>query len=159
MSRGQRVLDLGCSPGSWLQYAGSKVGATGVLVGIDRTAIDLELPNLRTMVGDVNEVEIETLLGDQKAFDVVMSDMAPDTSGIRRLDQDRSEMLFERALQIAEETLDPGGHFAGKIFQGAGFQGLIKHCRDRFDKVRIVKPPASRTESIEQYIVGLGFRA
>ena len=156
---GQRVCDLGCSPGSWLQYAAGKVGSRGRLVGLDRTLIEINLPNVRVMAGDVNEVTADELLGDDfDAFDVVMSDMAPDTSGVRSLDQDRSEMLFERALYLAEQSLAEGGHFAGKLFQGRGFQDLVKHCRQRFERVKIVKPPASRQESIEQYVVGLGFR-
>jgi len=155
---GQRVLDLGCSPGSWLQYAARRVGGSGHLVGIDRGPIDLTMPNLRVVVGNVFDVDIGELCGELDHFDVVLSDMAPDTSGVRRLDQDRSEALFERALEIAEATLSPGGHFVAKLFQGAGFQGLIQHCRQRFDKVRIIKPPSSRTASIEQYVVGTGFR-
>ena len=155
---GQRVLDLGCSPGSWLQYAARQIGPKGQLVGIDRGPIELTLPNLRVVVGNVFEVEITELCGDLDNFDVVLSDMAPDTSGVRRLDQDRSEALFERALEIAEATLSPGGNFAAKLFQGAGFQDLIKHCRERFEKVKMVKPPSSRSASIEQYVAGLGFR-
>lgn len=155
---GQRVLDLGCSPGSWLQYAGRQVGPEGHLVGIDRGPIDLSLPNLRTLVGDVHDIEVDDLLGDLEHFDVVLSDMAPDTSGIKSLDQDRSEALFERALDIAEQTLAPGGRFAAKLFQGAGFQGLIAHCRERFGKVKIVKPPASRQASIEQYVTAIGYK-
>jgi len=156
---GQRVLDLGCSPGSWLQYAARRVGASGHLVGIDRGPIDLTMPNLRVVVGNVFDIDIRELCGELDHFDVVLSDMAPDTSGVRRLDQDRSEALFERALEIAEAVLSPGGHFAAKLFQGSGFQGLIQHCRERFDKVRMVKPPSSRTASIEQYVVGTGFRS
>jgi 23S rRNA (uridine2552-2'-O)-methyltransferase len=127
------------------------------LVGIDRGPIELKLPNLRVVVGDVYKVDVAELTGELDHFDVVLSDMAPDTSGVRRLDQDRSEALFERALEIAEATLSPGGHFAAKLFQGSGFQDLIKHCRSRFDKVRMVKPPASRSASIEQYVVCTGY--
>ena len=91
--KGDRVLDLGCAPGSWLQYASSRVGPTGRLVGIDRTEIG-GVANARLMVGDVFTVTPEELRGELAAFDVVMSDMAPDTTGVRHLDQARSEGLF-----------------------------------------------------------------
>lgn len=155
---GQRVLDLGCWPGSWLQYAAKKVGPRGFLVGIDRNPVDLGLPSSRTLVGDVYDVDPRDLLGDLAAFDVVMSDMAPDTTGIRHVDQARSEALFERALDIACATLEQGGGFVGKLFQGPDFQRLIKRCRDSFARVKIVKPEGSRTTSIEQYVCGVGFR-
>jgi 23S rRNA (uridine2552-2'-O)-methyltransferase len=151
--RGGRVLDLGCRPGSWLQYAGSQVGPEGALVGIDRTDLDKPVPGARIVVGDVFDVSIETLRGELPAFDVVLSDMAPDTSGVRSLDQARSEGLFERALEIAELTLDKGGHFVGKLFQGPDWQRLLKRAREGFAEVRTMKPASSRKESIEQYVI------
>ncbi len=154
---GQRVLDLGCAPGSWLQYAGTKVGPKGVLVGIDRDELKAPVPGARIMMGDVNEVDTSDLLGDLDAFDVVLSDMAPNTTGVRHIDQARSELLFERALDIAEATLAPGGGFAAKIFQGPAFQDLVKRCRQRFKSVKIIKPKGSRSQSIEQYITGRGY--
>lgn len=157
-ARNQRVLDLGCAPGSWLQYASKKTGKGGVLVGIDRFEVDLGITNGRCLTGDVNEVTPEELLGELDHFDVVLSDMAPDTTGVRSVDQARSEQLFERALQIAVQTLAPGGHFVGKIFQGGDFHRLITACRQRFESVKVIKPSGSRKESIEQYICGLRYR-
>jgi len=154
---GGRVLDLGCAPGSWLEYAAQRVGPTGRLVGIDRVAIDLSLPGLRLVVGDVLEVAAEQLLGDLDAFDAVLSDMAPDTTGIRHVDQARSEALFERALEIATATLAHGGAFLGKLFQGPAFPALIARCRREFARVKIEKPAASRSQSIEQYVAAVGF--
>ena len=84
------MLDLGCSPGSWLQYARSQVGDRGVLVGMDRTPLERPPPNVRYVFGDVHAIDIGELLGDLPAFDVVLSDMAPDTSGVRSMDQARS---------------------------------------------------------------------
>jgi 23S rRNA (uridine2552-2'-O)-methyltransferase len=84
--------------------------------------------------------------------------MAPDTSGVRSMDQARSEALFERALEIAEQTLARGGCFVGKLFQGPDWQKLIQRCRAGFDKVHTVKPDSSRKESIEQYVVALSCR-
>ena len=155
---GMNVLDLGCAPGSWLQYAARRVGASGHLVGIDRHPIDLALPNLRVMVGDVFTVTRAELCGELDGFDVVLSDMAPDTTGIRHVDQARSEGLFERALDIAIETLVHGGNFVGKLFQGPDFQKLVKRCRAEFAAVKIEKPKGSRQASIEQYVVAFGFR-
>jgi 23S rRNA (uridine2552-2'-O)-methyltransferase len=153
LRRGGRVLDLGCKPGSWLQYAGSIVGPEGALVGIDRTPLEKPVPGARLLVGDVFAVTPEELRGELDGFDVVLSDMAPDTSGVRSLDQARSEGLFERALEIAELTLAKGGHFVGKLFQGPDWQRLLKRAREGFGEVRTVKPAGSRKESIEQYVV------
>ena len=150
------MLDLGCRPGSWLQYAAEKVGAAGALVGVDRTALDVSIPHSRILVGDAFEIPPAQLLGELKAFDVVMSDMAPDTSGIRQVDQARSEALFERALDLAIEMLAPSGNFVGKLFQGPDFKRLIDKARGAFDKVAMAKPQSSRKESIEQYVVALG---
>lgn len=155
---GDRVCDLGCAPGSWLQYAGRRVGPSGALVGIDRAPLRDAVPRARLLVGDVYTVTVEELLGDLLNFDVVLSDMAPDTSGVRFADQAKSEALFERALEIAHLTLAPGGAFVGKIFQGPDFQNLIKACRASFEKVKMIKPEGSRTRSIEQYIACTGFR-
>lgn len=156
---GQRVLDLGCAPGSWLQYARSKVGDRGVLVGLDRGPLRGDVGGARIEVGDVMTIDVRQLLGDLTAFDVVLSDMAPDTSGIRSLDQARSEALFERALEIATTTLAPGGHFVGKLFQGPDFKALTERVRARFEVGKTAKPASSRQISIEQYVVGKGFRA
>jgi 23S rRNA (uridine2552-2'-O)-methyltransferase len=150
---GQRVLDLGCRPGSWLQYAARITGPTGKLVGLDREPIDVVIPTARIVVGDVFTVTTEELCGDLEGFDVVLSDMAPDTMGVRSVDQARSETLFERALEIAELTLVRGGAFVGKLFQGPDFQRLVKRCRDGFEKVVMAKPKGSRPESIELYVV------
>ena len=156
---GARVLDLGCAPGSWLQYAAERVGPGGRLVGIDRAPIDVVLPNLRLLVGDVFEVSREELLGELPAFDAVLSDMAPDTTGIRHVDQIRSEALFERALDLATTTLAHGGTFLAKLFQGPEFHALTMRCRREFSRIKIEKPAGSRQQSIEQYVAGVGFHA
>jgi 23S rRNA (uridine2552-2'-O)-methyltransferase len=155
---GQRVLDLGCSPGSWLQYTRSKVGDQGILVGLDRGPLRGDVSGARIVVGDVMTIDVKELLGDLTAFDVVLSDMAPDTSGIRSLDQARSEALFERAFEIATQTLAPGGNFVGKLFQGPDFKKLTEGVRARFEVGKTAKPSSSRQISIEQYVVGKGFK-
>jgi 23S rRNA (uridine2552-2'-O)-methyltransferase len=155
---GARVLDLGCRPGSWLQYAARVVGPQGKLVGLDRQPLEVVIPGARILVGDVFTVTLDELRGELAAFDVVLSDMAPDTSGVRSMDQARSETLFERALEIAEATLDRGGNFCGKLFQGPAFKELVARCRAGFQKVAMHKPRSSRPESIEQYVVALSRR-
>jgi 23S rRNA (uridine2552-2'-O)-methyltransferase len=155
---GQRVLDLGCAPGSWLQYARGKVGDQGVLVGLDRGPLRGNVGGARIVVGDVMKIDVAELVGDLTAFDVVLSDMAPDTSGIRHLDQARSEALFQRALEIATLVLAPGGNFVGKLFQGPDFKKLTEAVRARFELAKTAKPESSRQISIEQYVVGKGFK-
>ncbi len=150
---GQRVLDLGCRPGSWLQYAAQRTH--GQLVGIDRQALAIVIPNSRIVIGDVFEVDAATLQGELTGFDVVLSDMAPDTTGVRHVDQARSEALFERALDIADQVLVPGGHFVGKLFQGPDWNRLLLRMRKRYGEARTMKPESSRKDSIEQYVVGL----
>ncbi|MGN6109146.1 MAG: RlmE family RNA methyltransferase [Kofleriaceae bacterium] len=155
---GGRVLDLGCAPGSWLQYARQRVGDTGALVGLDRAPLDRPPPGARIVVGDVLSIDVAQLKGDLPAFDVVLSDMAPDTSGIRSMDQARSEALFEQALHIATQVLAPGGNFVGKLFQGPDFKKLIETVRGQFETAKSAKPASSRQISIEQYVIGKGFR-
>ena len=152
------MLDLGCAPGSWLQYARQQVGERGVLVGLDRAPLRGTPPGARIVVGDVLTIDVAELLGELPAFDVVLSDMAPDTSGIRSLDQARSEALFERALEIATRVLAPGGNFVGKLFQGPDFKKLTEAVRARFAIAKTAKPASSRQISIEQYVIGKGFR-
>jgi 23S rRNA (uridine2552-2'-O)-methyltransferase len=156
LTPGARVLDLGCRPGSWLQYAASKVGPAGVLVGIDREPLDIVIPGARIVIGDVLTIDPAVLRGELTGFDVVLSDLAPDTSGVRHVDQARSEALFEQALAIAEASLVRGGNFVGKLFQGPDFTRLIGRCRERFAQVKVVKPKSSRDHSIEQYVVAKG---
>lgn len=158
LAPGDRVLDLGCAPGSWLQYARQRVGEAGVLVGLDRGPLQRDAGGARIVVGDVMTIDPAALLGDLTAFDVVLSDMAPDTSGIRSLDQARSEALFERALELAVALLAPGGCFVGKLFQGPDFKRLTEAVRARFEVAKTAKPQSSRQISIEQYVIGKGFR-
>jgi len=154
---GDRVLDLGCAPGSWLQYARQRVGDKGALVGLDRGPLQRPPAGARIVVGDVMTIDAAELTGELPAFDVVLSDMAPDTSGIRHLDQARSEALFERALELAIALLAPGGNFVGKLFQGPDFKRLTEAVRARFATAKTAKPASSRQISIEQYVIGKGF--
>lgn len=149
-----RVLDLGCSPGSWLQYVEHKIGALGgQIVGIDLTPLALNFgPHVQFIQGDIFDVQIEG------QFDLVLSDMAPKTSGIKSLDQDRSLVLCERALEIASRVLKPGGHFCVKILEGGGLPEYVKSCREIFKEVKIRRPKSTRAGSMETYIIGLAAR-
>lgn len=154
LRRGARVLDLGAYPGSWTTYAATKVQAEGKVIGVDLTAFRGTLPpHAEIRQGDVNDIDAETL----GTFDVVMSDMAPATTGHRFTDQARSFALFMRALEIAGSVLAPGGAFVAKIFQGGEFDEAKAAVAARFEKVKIVKPHASRSESYEIFVCGIGF--
>lgn len=156
--RGQRVLDLGAAPGSWTQYAAERVGREGRVLGLDQHSARVELPpqaEFRKL--DVLELESDEL-GGPASFDVVISDMAPATSGQRHADQYRSYELYLRALEIASAVLVPGGTLVGKIFQGQEFQQAREATAARFGKVRIIKPEASRKESYEVFLIGLDLR-
>jgi len=154
---GYRVLDLGCRPGSWLQYAVRAVGSQGTVVGIDRHPLPAPVPGARAMIGDIFTTPDAELLGPLAAFDVVLSDMAPDTTGVRATDQARSAALFEEAVTRAERLLAPGGAFVGKLFQGPDFEAIRKRLATRFSDVRVIKPDSSRARSFEIFLVGKGF--
>lgn len=154
---GDRVLDLGCTPGSWLQYAVQVVGAHGAVVGIDRNPLPRPVPGARVLVGDIFTATDDELLGPLKAFDVVLSDMAPDTTGVRSADQARSARLFAEAMTRSIRLLAPGGAFVGKLFQGPDFEDVRRHLASRFADVKIIKPDSSRAQSIEIFLVGKGF--
>jgi 23S rRNA (uridine2552-2'-O)-methyltransferase len=157
--KGQRVLDLGCHPGSWMQYASGRVGRSGMIVGIDRTETVLLTENVRVVTADVYEFTWQTLGEPPKSFDVVLSDMAPNTTGIRSVDQQKSAALAERALELADQFCKPGGRFVVKIFMGPDEAVLFTELKKRFEKVSRFKPDASKPDSTEIYLVGLGMAA
>lgn len=154
LRRGQRVLDLGAAPGSWLLYAADVVGAEGKVVGIDLQELRTPLPpNATFQQKDVRNVESAEL----GRFDVVLSDMAPSTTGHRSTDQARSFDLFMMALDVARRVLAPGGSFCAKLFQGPDLKRAQAAVAATFAQTRIVRPKATRTESYEVFIVGMGF--
>jgi 23S rRNA (uridine2552-2'-O)-methyltransferase len=140
-----------------MQYALSVVGPRGAVVGIDRDPLPNPVAGARVLQGDVFAVDDAELLGGLAAFDVVLSDLAPDTTGVRATDQARSAALFEEALGRAERLLAPGGAFVGKIFQGPDLPAVRKRLGTRFAEVRLLKPKSSRAQSIEIYLCGKGF--
>jgi 23S rRNA (uridine2552-2'-O)-methyltransferase len=156
--QGHKVLDLGCAPGSWLLYAAEIVGATGQVVGIDLKPVTIPLPGHVTVhTADIYGLPggIESLGAD---FDVVISDMAPSTTGQRDTDAARSLGLCEAALDAAQRLLKPGGGFVCKIFQGEDFKAFSDQVKRHFQQHRIFKPQSSRKASKEIYIIGLGYQ-
>lgn len=152
---GMKVLDLGAFPGSWTVYAAQKVAPGGRVLGLDVQAPKIALPpNAEIRKQDVMAPDLDAQLAGER-FDVVMSDMAPATSGNRFVDQSRSFQLVVRALALAEQLCVPGGSFVAKIFQGPDFEDARREIAKHFEEVRIIKPPATRSESKETFLVGL----
>jgi 23S rRNA (uridine2552-2'-O)-methyltransferase len=155
--KGDRVLDLGCAPGSWLLYTSEIVGDTGEVVGIDIQPVTIALPKqVRVVAGDILESDAAWLQGFEETFQAVISDMAPNTTGNKDVDAARSFTLCEAALRIAEKYLAPGGAFVCKIFQGSDSQAFTALVKERFHQQRIFKPQSSRKASREIYLIGSG---
>ncbi len=156
---GQTVVDLGAAPGGWSQYARKRVGTRGRVVALDVLPI-APLPGVDVIQGDFTEQAVLGSLLDRlggKAVDLVISDMAPNMSGITVSDQPRSIYLAELALDFAAEVLRPGGGFLVKAFQGEGFRPFHQQMQSRFEKLVSRKPRASRPRSREIYLLGRGF--
>ena len=157
---GDRVLDLGAAPGSWIQLTSEIVGRSGLIVGIDLKRIERAFGNrVITIQGDIFEKEfVEAAVREYLPFDAVLSDMAPATSGIRAADSARSSLLFERAFEIARWALRPGGTFLAKIFHGPDFHRFLAEVKQAFEGTRAIRPEATRKQSREIYILGINLR-
>jgi 23S rRNA (uridine2552-2'-O)-methyltransferase len=160
LKRGARVVDLGCAPGGWTQVAVARAGPRGLVVGIDLTetapvggAVILRADLTDPAVSDA----IRPALRGSGA-DIVLSDMAPATTGHAATDHLRIVALAEAAFVVAAEILKPGGHFVAKVFQGGAEGELLARLKQSFAELRHAKPPASRAESAETYVVAKGFR-
>jgi 23S rRNA (uridine2552-2'-O)-methyltransferase len=157
---GMVVVDLGAAPGSWSQYITEKLNGRVRIVALDLLEMDA-LPSVEFIQGDFREDEVleslEAALCDERA-DLVISDMAPNISGNRSVDQPRSMYLAELALDLCERTLKRGGDFVCKLFQGEGSDAFIAAARQRFERVRVMKPEASRSGSREVYLVARNYR-
>jgi 23S rRNA (uridine2552-2'-O)-methyltransferase len=161
IKKGDRVLDLGCSPGSWLLYAAELAGSSGEVLGIDQKAVTISLPaRVKTLSADILTIDGQWIEKKEWSdrFQVVLSDMAPATTGNKGVDAARSYQLCEAALNIAQMVLISGGSFFCKIFQGAEFKNFSDAIRSRFNRHKIFKPQSSRKESKEIFILGMGFR-
>lgn len=166
---GQWVLDLGASPGSWSQWASQKIGPTGRVVGVDLKPVTVSLGNALFFEGDLFELakgEIDSPLmrafaerGVQQPFDLVLSDMAPSTTGIKSVDQARSSALCELALDCALRWLKPGGSLVVKFFQSGDYGELRESLRKSFEKVDTMKPESTRSISKEIFLIALKLKA
>ncbi|GAA0681967.1 23S rRNA (uridine(2552)-2'-O)-methyltransferase RlmE [Marinobacterium maritimum] len=157
---GMLVIDLGSAPGGWSQIASQLVGEQGKLIASDILPMDA-LPDVDFIQGDFTEESVfNEIMGviDGRPVDVVISDMAPNLSGVASADQAGSIYLIELALDMAQQVLKPKGSFVAKAFQGEGYEEFVKQVREHFDTVLIRKPDASRARSREVYVVGKGFK-
>jgi 23S rRNA (uridine2552-2'-O)-methyltransferase len=158
-ARGMLVVDLGAAPGSWSQYAAERVGAEGRVVALDMLPME-PLAGVDFLQGDFREEEVLRRLEGSLAgaeASVVMSDMAPNLSGMSAVDQPRAMLLAELALGLASRVLTPGGTFVSKAFQGEGFDAFVRDVRAVFQTVRVRKPKASRARSREVYVLARGY--
>lgn len=157
LKKGARVLDLGAAPGGWSQVAAS-AGATVVAADV----LEMEdIPGVAFFQADLTDAHVPAMLKQalDGPADIVLSDMAAPTTGHRATDHIRTIALVEIALAVAEDVLKPGGVFVGKVFQGGSSNELLARLKKSFREVKHVKPPASRQESVELYVVALGFKA
>ncbi|HEV2613407.1 MAG TPA: 23S rRNA (uridine(2552)-2'-O)-methyltransferase RlmE [Gammaproteobacteria bacterium] len=156
---GMTVIDLGAAPGGWSQIVSEWIGKKGKIIALDILPMD-DLPDVHFVLGDFRESEIfekvVSLMGENKA-DVVLSDMAPNTSGQASVDQPRAMFLAELSFELAKKTLKKQGTLVVKVFQGEGIDAFIKALKGAFKQVLIRKPDASRSRSRESYLVAKGF--
>ena len=159
IKRGDKILDLGCAPGGWVQIASKIVGPEGMIFGIDLLPIKINLPqNATYLQGDITDAEkISRIKECINEADVVVSDMAPDTTGIKFRDSYLSYELALEALEIAGKILKKSGNFVTKIFPGEEFDQYKKVLMKHFEKVVQFRPEATRKTSIEVYLIGLKF--
>jgi len=159
LKKNARVLDLGAAPGGWTQVAVARIGPGGRVVAMDILPMEpiagADVLHADMLAAETRE-RLKTALGGEA--DLVLSDMAAPTTGHRATDHIRTVGLLEAALDLAEEVLAPGGAFVGKAFQGGATGTLLARIKQLFREVKHVKPPASRAESVELYLVATGFR-
>ena len=160
INKGDRVLDLGYYPGSWIQYTSNKVGEKGSVVGIDIQPVNKKLSSLKNVtlfendIFDINSLEDISL---ENHFDVVLSDMAPKTTGIKRVDQDRSLALVENVFESLPIFLRHGGNFIIKVFDSQDAQNFLKSKKGLFENYTFLKPKSTRSVSKEFFVIGKDF--
>lgn len=155
---GQMVLDLGASPGSWSQYVSKKVGDKGHILGLDLSPVNIKLPNMDFFQEDIYKFDFANYFastGRPTSVDAVISDMAPNTTGIRMTDQARSFGLCEMALQVSKQYLKKNGFFICKLFHSDDFSQLRDMIKQDFHKFEAVKPDSTRKISKEIFLIGL----
>ena len=158
LRRGDRVLDAGAAPGSWSQVAAQRIGSTGEVVAVDLKPIDPSgyPPNVQLMRADLRDVTLASLGG--RAFDAIISDMAPDTTGTPSGDHFVSARLCNDLLDRAAEWLRRGGNLVMKVYEGGEYPNLLRRVQRQFDDAKGFKPKASRSESVEMYVICHGYR-
>lgn len=157
LKKGAVVVDLGCAPGSWLMYAAEVVGEQGSVTGIDKTPVTVAMPpQVAAHPADIFDLEPQNPVFGNKLPDVVLSDMAPSTTGHPATDTARSFDLADAALNFAKTALKPGGNFVCKIFQGEDFKKFTDMVKKEFNRCVIFKPASCRKDSRETYVIGLG---
>lgn len=154
LHQGHAVLDLGAAPGSWTKYAAKLVGRQGLVVAVDIQPLAPSGDNVIFLQEDIFTLESEELKALCPAFDVVLSDVAPKTTGRRDVDHLRSVAMAEAALELAIQILRPGGTFFCKVFQGSDFPTFRSRCTKSFQTLRVFKPRSSRPESVEVFLLG-----
>jgi 23S rRNA (uridine2552-2'-O)-methyltransferase len=160
LSKGDHVLDLGYYPGSWIQYTAKIVGQSGSVVGIDIKEVNRKLstlPNVTVFEKDINDVQSLTELGVNDKFDALVSDMAPNTTGIKSVDQARSLQLVEMVFYHLPNFLKDGGNFVIKVFDSHDAQVYLKQQKTLFRKYNFLKPKSTRSVSKEFFVIGEGF--
>lgn len=159
---GMKVVDFGYHPGSWIQYTSRVIGDEGLVVGIDVREVNKKLSgikNVRVYQKDIFDVHDLSHLGVEGQFDVVLSDMAPNTTGIKSLDQDRSLLLVESVFGLLPKFLRPGGHFVIKVFDSQNAQNFLKSQKNLFEEFHFLKPKSTRSVSKEFFVIGKNFKA
>jgi 23S rRNA (uridine2552-2'-O)-methyltransferase len=157
LRNGSKVLDLGCAPGAWTQVALPLVGAQGLVVGVDLEQVTLTHERFRFMKRDAFTLEPSDL--PESPFDVVLSDMAPKTSGVKIRDHALSVELCMKALEVARKLLKPGGSIVVKLFEGEDIKMLEAELKKSFATVKMFRPQSTRQASFEVYLIGTGKRA
>lgn len=153
LRKGDFVFDMGAAPGAWSQIASQAIGPQGKIVGLDLKEITLKLPNAKFYVMNAFEFDPEILEG--RTINCLLSDMAPNTTGIRITDQARSYELCEKVVEVSDKYLGIGGHLVMKIFEGPDVEKLIKELSRKFTQTKRLKPEAVRKGSFETYFLGL----
>jgi len=158
---GHVVVDLGAAPGGWTQASRRIVGGSGFVLGVDLKHVEpIDLPNVRTVTGDITDSQITQNIREllPRSADVVISDVSPNISGIWELDHARQIDLARHSLRIATSVLRPRGNFFVKVFQGDMLNDFVKEVKQHFSFVKLVKPKASRAKSSELYVLGMNLK-
>jgi len=161
IKKSDKVVEFGCAPGGWIQVVNQLVGQSGFVLGLDLKEIS-PLAGTRFIQGSIDDPRLSQILlqtiGPGEKFNVVLSDMSPNVSGIWEIDHERQISLTKHALHVSTKILENGGNAVYKIFQGASTRSFVAELAEHFSLVKLSKPPASRQESSELYVICLGFK-